>query len=175
MISRAGRSAAAVLLLAAPLPAAAQVSVAFIDPERYTDAGNRVGSGPPQRVVRGEMRRLFTQLGDRVLRPGESFTISVLDIDLAGFDQPGGNMPYGLRVVTDITPPRFRLRYALKARGRVVLSAQETVTDINFLVRYARSAGAGSFFYERELIRDWLQSRIAARRPPSGRVGGRTA
>ena len=150
-------------------PAAAQTSVGFVQPDRYTDAENRWGSGLSLRVTLGEMRRLFTELGNRIVPPGQSLAIEVLDIDLAGLDQPGANQPYGLRVVTDITPPRFVLRYALKERGRILLSGQETVSDLNFLTRYGgRAASSTTFYYERELIRDWLQSRFVLRRPPRG-------
>lgn len=166
MISGARKAAILAACLLAPLPAAAQVSVAFAAPERYTDAENRSGSGITLRVTLAEIRRLFTDLGNRVLRPDETLAVTVLDIDLAGLDQPGANFPYGLRVVSDITPPRFRLRYTLKERGRTVLSAEETVTDINFLMRYGRSSSGTTFFYERELIRDWLQARIVRRLPP---------
>jgi hypothetical protein len=152
--------------LAVPLPALAQVNVRFVAPERYTDAANRFGSGPPLRVTLAEMRRLFESLGNRVLAPGQSLDIDVLDIDLAGFDQPGGNVPFGLRVVNDVTPPRFRLRYALREGRRTVLSAEEAVSDLNFLMRTARSSSGQTFYYERELLRDWFQARIAERRPP---------
>ena len=166
------RASALALLasLAAPIafaaPAAAQVRLSFVAPERYTDAENRFGSGLSRRVVLVEMQRLFETLGDRVLAPGQTLDIAVLDIDLAGFDQPSFGPSQGVRVVSDVTPPRFRLRYALKERGRTLLSAEETVTDLNFLLRYARSSSGQSFYYERELLRDWFQARIAERRPP---------
>ncbi|MRI54973.1 DUF3016 domain-containing protein [Methylobacterium sp. DB1607] len=159
--------------LAAPLslaasPAAAQVRVTFVAPERYTDAQNRFGSGPSLRVVLAEMRRLFETLGDAVLAPGQALDIAVLDIDLAGLDQPSFGAAQGVRVVTDITPPRFRLRYALKERGRTVLTAEETVSDINFLLRATRLSSGQTFFYEREVLRDWFQARFVQRRPPPG-------
>lgn len=159
--------------LAAPLSlaasaAAAQVRVTFVAPERYTDAQNRFGSGPSLRVVLAEMRRLFETLGDAVLAPGQALDIAVLDIDLAGLDQPSFGAAQGVRVVTDITPPRFRLRYALKERGRTVLAAEETVSDINFLLRATRLSSGQTFFYEREVLRDWFQARFVQRRPPPG-------
>ncbi|BAU93511.1 hypothetical protein MPPM_4906 [Methylorubrum populi] len=169
------RAAALALLaaLAAPLslaasPAAAQVRVTFVAPERYTDAQNRFGSGLSLRVVLAEMRRLFETLGNPVLAPDQTLDIAVLDIDLAGLDQPSFGAAQGVRVVTDITPPRFRLRYALKERGRTVQAAEETVTDINFLLRATRLSSGQTFFYEREVLRDWFQARFVQRRPPPG-------
>ena len=159
--------------LAAPLslaasPAAAQVRVTFVAPERYTDAQNRFGSGLSLRVVLAEMRRLFETLGNAVLAPGQTLDIAVLDIDLAGLDQPSFGPAQGVRVVTDITPPRFRLRYALKERGRTVRAAEETVTDINFLLRANRLSSGQTFFYEREVLRDWFRTRFVQGRPPPG-------
>ncbi|CAO4146562.1 hypothetical protein LPLAFNJD_LOCUS2226 [Methylorubrum aminovorans] len=166
------RAAALALLAAltafAASPAVAQVRVTFVAPERYTDAQNRFGSGPSLRVVLAEMRRLFETLGNPVLAPGQTLDIAVLDIDLAGLDQPSFGPAQGVRVVTDITPPRFRLRYALKERGRTVLAAEEAVSDINFLLRANRLSSGQAFFYEREVLRDWFQARFVQRRPPPG-------
>lgn len=158
--------AAALGLSLATTPARAQVAVTFVAPERYTDAQNRSGSGLTLRVTLGEIRRLLETLGAGLLRPGESLAVEVLDIDLAGLDTPSANMPYGLRVVSDVTPPRLRIRYALKERGRLVASADETLTALDFLGRHGRGASGTSFHYERELIRDWMLSQIARRRPP---------
>lgn len=163
---RALRAAVFLALCMSALPAAAQVRVEFVEPQRYTDADNRFGSGPSLRVTLAEIRRLIEQNGARVLKPSESLSIEVLDIDLAGMDRMGGAMPYGLRVVTDVTPPRFRFRYILKERGRIVFATTESFSDINFLTRHARMSGGASFHYERELLRDWFQARIALRRPP---------
>ncbi|GEO98602.1 DUF3016 domain-containing protein [Methylobacterium haplocladii] len=163
---KALRAIILVTALLSPVPAAAQVSVTFVEPERYTDAESHFGSGYTLRVTLAEIRRLFTELGDRALRPGESLSITALDIDLAGYERPGAVGPDSLRIVSDVGPPRLRLRYTLKERDRTVLAADETVTDIDFLSRYARSLGGASFAHERELIRDWLQTRIAQRQPP---------
>lgn len=114
------------------------------------------------------MRRLFETLGASVLQPGESLAIEVLDIDLAGLDTPSANLPHGLRVVSDIAPPGVRQRYAHKARRRMHAAGEDTLADINFLMRHGRSASGTRFYYERELIRDWLMTRIAARRPARG-------
>lgn len=160
--------AAALSVPLAAAPAAAQVRVTFVAPERYTDAQNRYGSGLSPRVVLAEMRRLFETLGNPVLAPGQTLDIAVLDIDLAGLDQPSFGTGQGVRVVTDITPPRFRLRYALKERGRTVLAAEEVVSDINFLLRANRLSSGQTFFYEREVLRDWFQARFVQRRPPPG-------
>lgn len=144
--------------------ATAQVSVRFVAPERYTDAENRLGAGLSLRVTLGEIGRILEIDGNRALHPGERLALEVLDIDLAGFEVPGAHVPFGLRVVRDGTPPRFRLRYTLTDGRRLLLSGEETVTDPNFLLRNPGFSN-GTFDHERNLLRDWLQRRIAERRP----------
>ncbi|GJE28686.1 DUF3016 domain-containing protein [Methylobacterium organophilum] len=165
---RAAALALLAVLSAGPAGAEAPLSLRFVAPERYTDAESRYGSGPSLRVTLGEIERIFRSLSARTLRPGESLSVDVLDIDLAGYERPGLAIPNGLRVVTDVGPPRFRLRYALKERGRTVLAAEETVSDLNFLLRSARPGATGAFHYEQELLRDWFRTRIADRQPPRG-------
>lgn len=143
--------------------AAAQVSVRFVDPERYTDAENRLGSGLTLRVTLGETRRILEGLG-RSLPAGRGLAIEILDIDLAGFERPGINGPFGLRVVSDVTPPRFHLRYVLSEGRRRIAAEEEVVTDINFLLRASRFSN-GPFDHERDLLRDWFRRRFAEGRP----------
>ncbi|MEH3065930.1 MAG: DUF3016 domain-containing protein [Methylobacterium radiotolerans] len=148
-------------------PAAqAQVTVRYAAPERFTDAENRFGSGQPLRVTLAELTRIFTDLGTARLRPDERLDITVLDVDLAGFDRPGFATPTGLRVVTDATPPRIRLAYSLRRGGRAVAQGADTVTDINFLLTSNPRLSTGGLYYERQILRDWFARRFPE---PAGR------
>ncbi|MGE8128631.1 MULTISPECIES: DUF3016 domain-containing protein [unclassified Methylobacterium] len=148
-------------------PAAqAQVAVRYAAPERFTDAENRFGSGQPLRVTLAELTRIFTDLGTARLRPDERLDITVLDVDLAGFDRPGFATPTGLRVVTDATPPRIRLAYSLRRGGRTVAQGADTVTDINFLLTSNPRFSTGGLYYERQILRDWFARRFPE---PAGR------
>ena len=133
---------------AAPVQARGQVNVRYAAPDRFTDAENRFGSGQPLRVTLAELTRIFTDLGAARLRPDERLDITVLDVDLAGFDRPGFATPTGLRVVTDATPPRIRLAYSLRRGGRVVAQGEDTVTDINFLLTSNPRFSTGGLYYE---------------------------
>lgn len=147
--------------IAAP---AGSVEIRFFEPDRYVDANNRFSSGIGPKATLAELRRLIEQAASPFLAPGEHLVVDVLDVDLAGFPNPGANFPYGLRVVTDATPPSFRLRYTLlNQRGQRIVSNDERVSDINFLLG-ARAAQSGSFPYERELLREWARRRFANRR-----------
>lgn len=154
-------------LLARPAHAAPETSVdvRFVEPECYTDAFNRFGSSLTRSATLAEIRRIIEDLARRALPPGDRLVVDILDIDLAGYEEAGANFPYGLRVVRDFTAPAFRLRYVLSSRGQRVVAGEERVTDVNFLMGSGRGR-TGSFAYERDLLRDWIQRRLVERRPP---------
>ena len=148
------------LAVAYSTPATAQVRVRFVAPERFTDAENRYGSGQPLRATLAEMTRILEDLGRSCLRAGESLDITVLDIDLAGIDRPGFGAPSGIRVVTDASPPRIRLAYVLRRGGRVIAQAEDSITDINFLLTSNPRFASGGLYYERRLLQDWFARRF---------------
>lgn len=149
-------------LLLAAAPAAAQpVSVRYVAPERFTDAENRFGSGQSLRVTLSEMTRIFEELGRR-LPPGDNLAVSVLDIDLAGYERPAAALPQSVRVVQDFTPPRIRLAYTLRRNGRVAAQGEEIVTDINFMLTANPRFSSGGLYYERAVLRDWFVRRFGA-------------
>nr|WP_238179479.1 DUF3016 domain-containing protein [Methylobacterium dankookense] len=154
-----GRGVLAALLLAAAPAAAQPVSVRYVAPERFTDAENRLGSGQSLRVTLAEMTRIFEELGRR-LPPGDSLAVSVLDIDLAGYERPGMGLPQSVRVVQDFTPPRIRLAYTLRRNGRVVAQGEDVVTDINFMLSANPRFSSGGLYYERAVLRDWFGRRF---------------
>lgn len=141
-------------------PAAAQVQVRYEAPERFTDAENRGGSGLTLRVTLSEMTRILEQLGQARLRPGESLDLTVLDIDLAGFERPVASTSQGLRVMNDVTPPRIRLAYALRRHGRIVTQGEESVSDINFLLNFNSRLSTGALYYERAVLGEWFAKRF---------------
>jgi hypothetical protein len=137
----------------------ARVAVNFVAPERYTDAGDRFGAGPGLRVTLAEIRRIIEGAALRAMAPGDDLRVDVLDIDLAGFAHPGLSPVSAPRVVSDVTPPAFRLRYDLRRGGRRIAGGDERVSDMNFLFG-ARANRSGAFAYEEALLRDWARKRL---------------
>ncbi|SDO68827.1 Protein of unknown function [Methylobacterium phyllostachyos] len=150
----------AVAALLAAGPAAAEVRVHYAAPERFTDAENRFGSGQTLPATLAALTRIFQDLAAPRLRPGEILDITVRDIDLAGFERPGFATPTGLRVVTDATPPRIRLSYALRRGKRTVAQGEDTVTDPNVLLTANPRFSSGGLYYERAILRDWFARRF---------------
>jgi hypothetical protein len=109
---------------AVPAPA---LSVAFVAPQDYTDAGYSralAGERDRSRVMHGIEQHL-QQLAARHLPPGYALSIDVLDIDLAGHFEPWRFRSNDVRVLRDSTGPRMRLRYQLTYGGQVLASAEE--------------------------------------------------
>jgi hypothetical protein len=145
-------------LMLPPRAAQAGVSVRFTNPERYTDADS-YGLGS-YRFTMTFVRQYLEEMGKALLRPGQDLKIDVLNIDLAGTSQLSRS-GRDLRVMRDITPPSFRLRYVLKEKGRPPRSGEETVTDLNY---QSTRLASERFTYEKALLRDWFRQRFASAR-----------
>ncbi|MBP2149638.1 MULTISPECIES: DUF3016 domain-containing protein [Xanthobacter] len=157
-------AALAILLPAAP--AAAGISVRFVHPERYSDGDFRL---PAEREsIIASFASLFARLGARDLKPDQTLALEVLDIELAGEYEPWRRGGWGeVRILRDITPPRFKMRYTLREKGKVVFAATETVTDINYMMNPS-ARNAGRFPFETAMLEDWFRRRFVRLEPPRG-------
>ena len=160
---------AACTLAAGNGSAAATVSVTFEHPERYTDAGlyRERGEKAREPALHG-IRAHLERLGARHLRPGQSLRIEVLDIDLAGRYEPWRVTTRDVRVLRDITWPRIALRYTLEQDGQPLASAEETLRDMNYLMRNHPGRSSDSLHFEKAMLDDWFRRRIVEGRPPPG-------
>ena len=154
-------------LLAVAVPAlAANVSVAFVQPENYADAGytRSFASELDRADVQREIEQHLQRLAERGLLASEALKIEVLDIDLAGHFEPfrfrnGADV----RVVRDVAWPRIKLRYTLTRDDRVVAGAEEQLADMNFLTSSNRYLSGDRLRYEKAMLDDWFERRFARR------------
>eukprot|EP01137_Pigoraptor_chileana_P019038 Opistho-2@79491 len=79
--------AALALALSAGIAAAA-VEVRFVEPEKYSDAGDFAGYRDREQTLK-DIQAHFRELGDKLL-PGKDLLIEVTDVDLAGSVEPVG-------------------------------------------------------------------------------------
>jgi len=155
-MSIAVRTLVAAALLGASAAGAASVAVAFVEPSRYTDAGNAVWE---ERQNVEALGRHLEALGQR-LPAGQTLTIQLLDVDLAGTLQLRGGWP--VRIVRDRTDgPRIKLRYMLSAPGQAARSGEEELRDIAF-ARGLPSYRNQPLHYEKRLLDAWFAERFAA-------------
>ncbi|QCI67726.1 DUF3016 domain-containing protein [Phreatobacter stygius] len=165
---RAPKFAVVVTLASLLLPAAALagVNVRFVAPERFADQDFR--SPYKREPLMKELERFLQRVGELYLRPGQTLRIEVLDVDLAGRYEPFNTRFNDVRVMRDVTPPRVKLRYRLEAAGRTLASAEETVSDLNYLMNIqARNSGEW-LPYEKAMLRDWFRRRFGEGQRPRG-------
>lgn len=149
------------LCLAASVGAAhgaGNVDVAFLHPERFSDAGD---PGASRDRNLGMISQHLQRLGERHLAPGQTLAVEVLNVDLAGETRPSrrGSLVRVLNGGADW--PRVELRYSLTANGQVLRSGEESVTDMNYLQHVAGYPSSGSALpYERRMLESWFKARF---------------
>jgi hypothetical protein len=144
-----------VLLLAvwSTAPAAAGVRVSFADSARFADADLSTAD------VAGSLRTHLQRLGGQFGR-GFQLNVTVLDIDLAGFDMSSRG-PSRYRILNGATWPKIKLRYALSRNGKSVTSGEEWVTDPFYRVHAGMGSSGDPLRYEKNMLDDWFQSRFS--------------
>jgi hypothetical protein len=141
------------------MPAAATVTVQFVQPEHFADAGDY--GVRAQRNLESIKRHLQT-MGDRCLPAGHVLDIRIIDLDLAGRHEWWRPGAYDARIMRDITWPRADLQYLWKdAQGSVLADKRERVSDINYLARsaFVRS-DSDPLIYDKAMFSEWFERRF---------------
>ena len=152
------------LLVAAGVASAATVTVTFVQPETFTDAGYSRGRATQRELaeLQQEIQRHLQRLADRKLAASDTLQVEVLDIDLAGDFQPHRLARFSdVRVVRDIASPRIKLRYIGKLGDRVVTGPEEQLSDMNFLWHHNRYSSGDRLRYEKPMLDAWFEKRFA--------------
>lgn len=147
------------LIAMATSPTGAEVTVRFVEPERYTDSGHF--GRDRERNLRALQSHLEQQ-GARCLADGETLAIDVLDVDLAGCNEWWHRAGHDLRVMRAIAWPQLDVGYVWSdAAGTVLQEGRERVTDMDYLRRSARVRfETAPLPYERAMLRDWFARRF---------------
>ncbi|WP_425904954.1 DUF3016 domain-containing protein [Nitrobacter sp. TKz-YC02] len=156
-----GIAAVLAVIILSPALSHAGVNVRFVSPSRYTDAGSYDTSSAS---VEAAFRAHLDRLGKRFLAPGQNLNIDIVDIDLAGYQQPLRFAPNNVRIVNGVTLPRIVLRYALTERGRRMRSGEETLTDINYQMNPSARFSGDRYVYEKALLDDWFRRTFSTSR-----------
>ena len=140
----------------------AAVKVNFVNPEQYVDAGSYGGKDRARNLA--EIERIFQNLVDRYLTGGQTLTIEVLDIDLAGRLEPWHVTSNDVRYMREITWPQMKLRYTLESGGEPLLHGEETLSDRSYL-QTPNTNYSEKLPYERVMIERWFRARLIEHRP----------
>jgi hypothetical protein len=152
--------AAGGLLALAAGAASADVSVNYIEPERFSD----LPFTPWEREsVLKDLTAHFAKLGAQ-LPSGQNLRIEVKDIDLAGREYPGRGAR-DLRIIKSngVDWPRIDLHYTIESNGQVLRSGDAQLRDMSFMDRIGRYNDGDNLRYERRMIDDWFYSAILPR------------
>jgi len=150
-------------LAAASASQAATVTVSFVDPDHFTDAGYSQ-SRPSERdlaELQAEFERYLQRLANQNLPLTAVLKLEMLDIDLAGQIEPGRRgLASDVRVVREVTIPRLKFRYTLQDGDRVVSRGEEYLSDLDFMRSYGRLTSDDRYRYEKTLLGNWFEHRL---------------
>jgi hypothetical protein len=159
-IMRSIATAVLLSLAATTASAAGTVNVTFVDPDKYYDAGNTKREVPDNLKA---IEQHLKDLGQRYLPDGQVLSITVLDIDLAGYMKPLAGQAREVRVARGGADwPRFTLHYALQADGQQIKSGDEVVADMNY-GRHGQTyvyTNRDPLRFEKQMLEGWLRSRF---------------
>ena len=153
-------TAGALLALAAGAASAGEVTVTYIQPENFSD----IPTGGEREETLRNLTAHFVKLGAK-LPAGQKWRIDVLDIDMAGSEQPSRGRT-DMRVTTRSEWPRMNLTYALESNGQVLSSGDAELRDTSFLDRPNRYMDHDTSRFEKKMIDAWFEKTIL---PAAGR------
>jgi hypothetical protein len=141
------------------------VRVVYVHPERFTDVGDREVTSPNVRAafLRTLERHLQRSAAPR-LAPGETLTVTITDVDMAGAFEPWRRTGSDVRIVRDIYPPRIELTFKMTdASGATVREGTRKLVGLEFLARPTLPS-SDPLVYEKALLDDWLGDDFGALR-----------
>ena len=153
-------------LLAVTVPAhAVNVSIAFAQPETYADAGysRALASARERAEVQRDISQHLQRLAERGLAADESLVSRCWTSTWPAASNRCGLHGANVRIVRDITWPRIKLRYTLTRGDQLVVSAEEQLSDMNYLASVNRYWSADRLRYEKAMLDNWFEKRIGKR------------
>lgn len=135
----------------------AGVTVKFIEPENFVD----LPFSPNARAsALAEIQKHFEKYGAQ-MAASQNLAIEVLDIDLAGTEEPNFRHGREVRVLRGAADwPSMRLRYTLETEGRVVKSGESRMSSMNYLHQHNRYFSNEPLRYEKQMIDGWLREAL---------------
>jgi hypothetical protein len=151
------------LVAAASTAMAGTVSVTYINPDNFVDAGN---SRWDEKANMDELARYVQVLGQRLLPPDQVLKVEVTELDLAGTVRPSRRDGDAIRVVRGRTDfPTISLRYSLESGGKVLRSGTDRLSDLNYARGFDHQRSSyESLHYEKKMLNAWMRGRFVENR-----------
>lgn len=152
---------AGLCLLSATSAFAAEVTVHYVQPDKYADMPFQ----PWEREdVMKQLTDHFNRLGKR-LPADQTLSIDVLDIDLAGRIIPNVRSGRDIRVMKgEADWPHMRLRYSLQQGGNVLASGNADISDMAYMQHLNRYSDGDPLRYEKQMLDDWFEKTFLGKR-----------
>jgi hypothetical protein len=146
---------AALLVAAGMAHAAGTVQVSFVEPEKFADMRDRAWR------VEDNVKALHKLVSDVALPyvgDGQTLSIEVLDVDLAGETRLGGG-PFDTRVLRGRADwPRITLRWRLEGASlSAPRTGQAVVQDMGYMQRVPPPLADTRLVYERRMLDAWFR------------------
>ena len=143
--------------LAAADPAA-QVEVVYVDPQKFTDVRNGYTQTDSARdFYLAEIGRYIEQRAAPRLAEGDTFRVTITDVELAGDYEARRPSVTNVRIIRDVTPARIDLRFRLaRADGTVRAEGERMLRSTGYPVGVGIDP-ADPLRYEKVLLDDWLR------------------
>ena len=145
------------LVSTAAAQAAGTVQVRFVEPQNFTDV--RDGSYRLDQNLRS-LERVVSHAASSYVPDGQTLTVEITDVDLAGYIHPGAMPPSVRQLRGGADWPRITLRWRLD--GAVPRSGQAVVQDMAYLERIAPPLSDTVFIYEKRMLQDYFRSQFGA-------------
>lgn len=150
------------LLAMTGVASAAEVSVTFEQPEKFTDIRpTHESKNRYQEKVTQAFEQFFSEYAAK-MPEGYTWQVQVTDIDLAGdVDYFAGSTGQPLRIIKDIYSPAVRFTHTLRDNfGEEVLSGEERLRDMGFMQRVTKVGTRSEFEYEQKMLDDWFSKTV---------------
>lgn len=137
------------------------LNMEFVDADRYTDANLRHASRHDCDYVCKELQSHLTKLSAQYLASGQTLSMEIQNIDLAGRFEPWRFNAQNVRYLREVAWPRMEVRYELTANGNVLASGEESVSDRHYLMQINPYSDNNDLRFERYMLDEWFRVRFA--------------
>jgi len=148
-------------LAAAAVAATRPVEVVFVDPEKFADVRDGYTQTAAARdFLLGEIRRYLERRAAGRLAAGETLTVTITDVRLAGDYEARTPNVTNVRIVRAVTPARIDLRFRLaRADGTVAAEGERRLRSTGYPVGVGVDP-SDPLVYEKVLLDDWLRREL---------------
>ncbi len=137
---------------------AARVEVVYVDPQKFTDVRNGYTQTDSARdFYLAEIRRYIEQRAAPRLADGDTFRVTITDVELAGDYEARRPSVTNVRIIREVNPARIDLSFRLaRADGTVLAEGERRLRSTGYPVGVGIDP-ADPLRYEKVLLDDWLR------------------